>query len=146
MQPTRMVLVVSLVTLTSATLTCGAAEQRWSELRGRFVVEDARLDLDGSRESLVVHPENHGLANVLVYLAPQKNRKVIPIHGSYADHGHDDVTLRIKDGRFTPRIALVRTSQSLVMTNHDPHAYNPNIPLVLNPALNWLLPSGENTR
>ena len=112
----------------------------WGDLRGRFVYdgepprEEAIIierDADGlgdsiPDESLVVNARDRGLANVFVYLLPEKGVE-LPVHASYAESADDKVELLMEEGRFKPHALLLRTTQTMVNVNGDSIAYSPRM-------------------
>ena len=140
------------LTYTWQTKALFAADPNWGHIHGRFVLEGKpptpqQLGWKGVQitdESLVVDSKNRGIANIFVYLAPLKHQRTIPVHSSYAGREHEDVAISIKGHRFIPHVAIIQTSQSLVMTNHDTVNYNPNISPFRNPGFNFVLRSGDH--
>jgi hypothetical protein len=100
----------------------------WGHLRGRFSYDGeppARKQIkitkdEGLRkeplfdESLVVG-EDHGLANVVVYVTS----KDVPVHPDYAATAENDVQLEARELRLEPHIQLIRLSQTLRLQNFD---------------------------
>lgn len=70
-------------------------------------------------DSLVIHSENRGLANVIVYLpkAPQQ------VHPNLAQTPKEKLTFTVQNCRFTPHVLAVRTGQPVNCTNPDKTAY-----------------------
>lgn len=109
--------------------------QEWGDLQGRVVwsgeiPNPAALEITRDEEvcggiglrdeSLLVNPKNRGLANVVVWLS---SKDEVPVHPDSTE-GNKPVRLDNKDCRFVPRIALLRTDQTLECTNSDPIAHN----------------------
>jgi hypothetical protein len=93
-------------------------------------------------ERLVVHAENNGIKNVIVFLRLQKGATV-PIHPSYDATKNSDVVIDNKGCRFEPHIALLRTTQTLVISNNDPFGHNYKIDTMANQPANVIVPPGK---
>jgi hypothetical protein len=129
-----------------------AFAQGWGNLTATFVVKGtvpkpAKLDVAKEPfcvkhadvlvdESLVVGP-NGELKNVVVSLVSKDKVKV---HESFAASEKGEVVLDNQKCRFEPRIAVLRTSQTLVVSNSDSVGHNSKIDLFANPGVNPLIP------
>lgn len=125
----------------------------WGSVEGRFLAaEDVenpppRLQAAGPNcripfvpdDSLVIHPENRGLANVFIYLAkaPQD------IHPELAEIPEGDVAFRTQNCRFIPHALAVRTGQSVNCTNPDIKAYQLRVSPVRSDGMVFLLNAGD---
>ena len=112
----------------------------WGHLTGRFTYDGdppaARTftilkdkDAFGDKitdESLIVNEKNRGIANIVVYLLPEKNGK-LRVHPSYESTANAKVDLAMERGRFAPRILLLRTSQIMRQHNKDYALHNAEI-------------------
>lgn len=113
--------------------TVGA--QEWGHLRGQFVLkgdvpEPVTLDIERDAEvcgriglvdeSLLVNKEGLGIRNVAVWL---DSKTAVPVHPDLRDLSKP-VTIDNKDCRFEPRMAALRTGQTLILKNSDPVAHN----------------------
>lgn len=127
--------------VTTLLLTVGslpAEDNRWGHLTGRFVydgqppeVKMFRITKDAevfgdelADESLLIDPETRGLANVVIYLLPDKKDET-PTHPSYEDSADAKVELVTQGGRFVPHVLLLRTTQTMHQLNRDPVGHNP---------------------
>jgi hypothetical protein len=132
----------------------GAAE--WGDLTGTFIYggkapEPAALKVDKDvavcgkhklvDESLVVGADG-GIKNIVVFLYLKEGDKAPPIHPSYEESAKDDVVLDNRNCRFEPRVALLRTTQKLVIKNSDPVGHNTKIDCLNNTGINPLIPAG----
>jgi hypothetical protein len=75
-------------------------------------------------ESLVVNAKDLGIANVALWLVPEKG-EVVPEHPSLTPSG-DGVSLAIKECRFEPYFLLMRP-QTLTIRNADPIGFVPKV-------------------
>ncbi len=73
-------------------------------------------------ESLVVNPENKGIANVFVYL-----RTKVKHHESYDAKQEDTVVFSNENCRFSPHAVAIWLPQTMEIKNDDPVAHNTNI-------------------
>jgi hypothetical protein len=127
----------------------------WGDLTGRFVYDGepperkpihitADVEFCGGKnlleEHLVVHPENRGVANVIVWLSLGRGETPPAVHESYADTARAEVVLDSVDCHFEPHVALLRTTQTLVLRNSDPIGDNAKIDTLSNPPINVTLP------
>jgi hypothetical protein len=149
----RILLVV--IGLLGVQLTAGLAwGQQWGHLSARFVFDGTPpkpvptvvtkdQDVCGKfklvDETLVVNPKNKGIANVIVFL---RDTKKPAIHPDYAKALKEKVLLNNINCRFEPRVALIRTGQTVVLGNKDPVGHNTKIDTFFNPGANPLIPSG----
>lgn len=116
------------------------ADGKWATLTGRFVwsgeppaqkqIQPTR-DRDSYRddsildESLLVNPENLGIANLFIWIEPAGAASVegplrILTHPSYDQPTNQVVTARFLHGRIEPHAFTLRSSQTLAIANRDP--------------------------
>jgi hypothetical protein len=90
-------------------------------------------------ESLVVDDKG-GIANAVIML----KTKDVPVGPDYAKTASDKVELDNKNCRFEPHVALMRTTQTLVLKNSDPApvSHNTNIAPLINAGINPVLAAG----
>lgn len=84
-------------------------------------------------ESLVINPDNGGIAHAVVYLMPEARPEQLTIHPSFKDTASSNIELSMHHGRFEPRILLLRTTQSIVLLNRDDVFHNARIDFLANP-------------
>lgn len=94
-------------------------------------------------EQLVVNADNKGVANIVVYMYRKKGADMPPIHESYAETAEAKVTMDNKGCRFEPRVAAMRTTQTLVLGNKDPVGHNTKVDSIGNPQLNPIIPANS---
>ena len=70
-------------------------------------------------ETLVVQRVNRGLANVVVRLETKAGDGPLPIHDSHRETETARVTFDNRGCRFVPHVCVLRTTQTLVIANHD---------------------------
>ncbi len=136
------------------------ATQRWGNLQGQVIYNGdppapVALKITKDREeccqhnlvdeSLVVHPLNHGLMNVLVFLYPNRGDQVV-VHPGYESWEKAEKKLDNKACRFDPRVVLLWTKQTLLIGNSDPIGHNAMIDTRKNPPINVTVPSGGTVR
>ncbi len=92
-------------------------------------------------EGLEVAPDG-GLQNAVIFLRTEG----VDVAPSYDDSAKADVLLDNKNCRFEPHVAVLRTSQSLVLKNSDPIGHNSKVEPIKNPAINPIIPSGEEIK
>lgn len=87
---------------------------------------------DIANEALIVHPHNHGVANVFFFLP-----EVAPnfIHPDLKTLKKEPVTQNISGCRFSPHAVIVRTNQKVVIKSDDPVAHEVLIQPFLNAAI-----------
>jgi hypothetical protein len=128
----------------------------WATIRGRIVydgtppvpkrmVVDKDVEVCGEKElideSLLVHPDNRGVKNVVVQLALGRG-ETVDIHPDYEQSAQAEVLLDSKYCRFVPHVTVMRTTQTLVISNSDPIGDNVKIDVLRNPPINVTLPAG----
>ena len=131
---------------------CVLADDQWGNVRGRFVYDGplpevkmipivrdrAALGDEIADESLVVHSENKGIANVIVYLLPDGDAE-LRVHPSYDDAAEAKVELAIEGSRYVPHILLLRTTQTLAFRNKDEVGHAAKIDFLKNPPFALLI-------
>lgn len=95
-------------------------------------------------ESLVVNPENRGIANVIVFLYLSRGDAVPTPHPSYKDTADSIVELDNSGCRFQPHVTLLRTSQTLKIGNQDEVGHNTKADFVSNAAFNEMIPANQS--
>lgn len=142
-------------------LAAGAAQAAgWGDLTATFVFDGKApvakpIDVNKDQafcgkhnlvdESLVVNPKNGGIKNVVVYLMPSTGQKV-PVSPDYEKTAKDSIEVDNKFCRFEPHIAIVRTTQTLVLANTDPIGHNTKGDLFNNGSFNDLIPAGGSIK
>lgn len=95
-------------------------------------------------ESLTVGADG-GIANVFVYLRPATGAKV-SIHPDLQKLAGTEVVLDNKGCRFEPHVAVLWTSQVLLIKNTDPVGHNTKIDVLENPPVNPIIPAGGSLK
>ena len=144
------------VLLTNSTVT--AQDAAWGTLRGRFLfegplpaVEKLQIERDSEvcgltglvDESLVIHQENRGLQNVILWL---ESKTPVPVHPDYLNNAPKPARLDNNGCRFEPRVVQLRTGQSLELRNSDPVAHNAAAWLKRSTPFNEVIPIGQSTQ
>ncbi len=130
----------------------------WGNLRGRFVLDgkaperpllqiNKDVEFCGKHEprleKFVIHPQDHGIANVIVWLDVKAGEK-IPVHESYSKSEKATVRLANKGCRFEPHVSVLRTGQTLLIDNPDQVDHNTAAGLDRNAPFNELTPAGRS--
>lgn len=97
-------------------------------------------------ESLLVHPEDHGLANVVVWLEPEKGQSLPDISSVLKKKRPEQVVMTNRNCRFEPHIVAMTTDQTLVLGNDDPIAHNTLANLLYNSPFNEAIGTGSLVR
>ena len=149
------VFIGSLLTLVLPAVPLQAEDPAWGTVRGRLVFSGEipdRETLEITRdeevcglpglqdESLLIHPENRGIANFVVFL---DSRADVAVHPSLSAQAQKPVELDNKGCRFIPRIVRLQTGQSLKMLNTDPVVHNAAAYLKRSIPFNEIIPSGK---
>ena len=138
-------------------LGCLAAPawSEWGSLSGRFVYDgpapaaqrvNVTKDVEfcgkcnPMDESLVVNPDNRGIANVVVALHVAAGQAYPQPHPQYDATARDDVQLSNVGCRFQPHVVLLRTTQTLVIGNQDQVGHSTKIDAVANSPVNIVVP------
>jgi hypothetical protein len=140
------------------------AQAQWGNLKGQFLYGSegttvpTRIDITPTKdeaycgkqglqeEQLVVNPANRGIKNVVVYLYVGRGQSAPQLHPDYAASAKDEVKLDNKGCRFEPHVALLRTSQTLLIGNSDPVGHNTQVTMLANPSINPIVPAGGELR
>jgi hypothetical protein len=136
----------------------------YGHLRGRFVYDGKppkpelikmigfeKEGLDKLKlvdESLVVNPENRGLANVVVCLHVPKGEAPPAMHPSYrfAPDTSDQRrtrTMSMLDTRYIPHVLLVRTDEIYLSVSDTVRSHNPKLDLTANHDSCAIMPPGS---
>lgn len=135
------------------------ADENWGDVTMRFALDgDARPPApvkvkqdpkicgeEALDESLLVNPKDRGIANVIVWLVPQKGER-LPVHSNHEQSRDDDVVLQTRSCRYEPHIVLLRTTQTLAWKSADPIGHNPTWNLLNNPGISDLIPASGSIR
>ncbi len=157
----KRVLFAALLLLCSSLLSSAANVQAagWGSIKGRFVYDGAPpkagpIAVNKDREfcgkfnlrdeSLVVNPENRGVANVIVYLYLGRRDTPPTPHPSYEKTADAEVMFSNDKCRFSPRVALLRTTQTLKIANADTVGHNTKIDCFSNAPINPIIPAGSD--
>jgi len=129
--------------LSAGGLVCGSlatAADEWGSIEGQFVLEGEIPQLpplvvkgnpaakdaavcakDGvPDDSLIVNPENKGIANICLYLRKAPAR----IHPDLAKSAEKEITFDQMGCRFMPHVLIVRTDQTVMVKSGDPVNHN----------------------
>lgn len=149
---TRMILIASLL----VAATCQADE--WGDLKGQFIYggspkAPAKLQVTKDVEvcgkhnlvndALKVDPKSKGIANVVVYVYLKRSDAKPKVHPSYEKTANAEVTFDNKNCAFTPRVALLRTTQKLIIGNKDPVGHNTKMTTPSNGEINPIVPAND---
>ena len=147
---------LAIVLLTTSPVT--AQDAAWGTLRGRFLfegpltaIEKLQIERDSEvcgltglvDESLVIHPENRGLQNVILWL---ESKTPVPVHPDYLNNAPKPARLDNNGCRFEPRVVQLRTGQTLELRNSDPVAHNAAAWLKRSTPFNEVIPIGQSTQ
>lgn len=152
------VLVVMLIACCCATWVTAA---EWGDLTGTLVYDGTPpkpdpinvtkdVEVCGKHnlvnESLVVNSDNKGIADIMVYIYTSTRDPKPPVHADYEATANDEVRLDNLGCRYVPRVALLRTTQTLVIGNKDPIGHNTKVDTFANPPLNPIIPAGAEIK
>lgn len=154
MQVIKRIFLLTIVTIPFGNAAFG---QQWGDLTATFVYDGAvptpdkvvvtkDIDFCGKHNlvdnSLVVNPENKGIANLVVYLYLSRSDDPPAVHPSFAETAMDKVLLDNSKCAFDGHVTLLRTSQTLVLGNSDPVGHNSKIDTFTNAPINVTIPAG----
>lgn len=150
---------IAFVCLCTYSVTSAADE--WGSIEGQFLLEGdapelAPLVAKGDPaakdaavcaangvpdDSLTVNPENHGIANICLYIrkAPKK------IHPDLKASAESQVVFDQVGCRFAPHLLLVRTDQVVLVKSGDPINHNTRTAPFANKAENLIIKPNERT-
>jgi len=129
---------------------------QWGSLTGQFVYDgkapaakpvNVTKDVqfcgahDLKEESLVVNEQNGGIANVIVSLSLGRGQKAPKPHPQYEETAKAEVHLDNQNCRFNPHVALLRTTQTLVIGNKDQVGHNTKVDTISNIPINPIIPA-----
>lgn len=96
---------------------------------------------DFADDSLVIGPDG-GIRDIAVYIYVKSTGPKPPVHPDYAKSAKDEVVLDNLGCRFQPKMAMLRTTQTLLLSNTDAVSHNTKIDCFTNAGINPLLPPG----
>lgn len=117
----------------------GASGEGWGNLSLTFVYDGVRPNqptIDVTKdvefcgkspllnESLIVNPENLGIANVVVMLNVKRGDDPPPIHPSFDEMADAVIELNNQGCAFSPHVAVLRVGQTLLLRNTDDVGHN----------------------
>ena len=150
---TRLTFMSLMIVMASAS----AIAADWGTIKGRFVLdgqpaERPKLTINKDTEfcgkyeprseKLVVHREDRGIANFVIWLDTKPGEKVA-LHPSFEESASAKIKLANKGCRFDPHVCVLRTGQSLVIENPDQVDHNTAAGLDRNQPFNDLVPMGK---
>lgn len=130
----------------------------WGTVKGRFVFDGApperpKLVLNKDvefcgkheprTEKLVVHPDDRGIANIVIWLDTKPGEKPA-IHPSFEESASAKIKLANKGCRFDPHVCVLRTGQTLLIENADQVDHNTAAGLDRNAPFNDLTPASKS--
>jgi hypothetical protein len=151
---------VALAALAS-TLACNAATaaDEWGTIEGQFIFDgdapalppivkmgdasarDAAVcaAADVPDESLIINPDNKGIANVFLYIrkAPAK------IHPDLVNSQEKEIVFDQKGCRFMPHALILRTDQTVIVKSSDPISHNTHTNPLGYKGENLLIPAND---
>lgn len=149
----------SLVSLMVAMASTVVNAAEWGTVKGRFVFDGALPErpklvlnkdvefcgkFEPRSEKLVVHPDDRGIANVVIWLDTKPGDKPA-IHPSFDESVSAKIKLMNKGCRFDPHVCVLRTGQSLLIENPDQVDHNTAAGLDRNQPFNDLTPTGKSS-
>jgi hypothetical protein len=145
----KVAILFAMIVVMHARVVVTTAEERGT-LRGRFVYDGEppkpmiKIDKDvgfcGTEildESLLVHPENRGIANVVVWL----DSKEPPKHPRLDAIIREPALLTMQGCRYEPHVAVVTVGQELQIENKDAIGHNPKYDVLRNKPNSALWPA-----
>ena len=97
-------------------------------------------------EELLVNEADGGLANVVVWLEPEKGVTLPDVVLSESRKLPDEVVMTNKNCRFEPHVVAMTTQQTLVLGNDDPVAHNTLANLIYNSPFNEAIGTGSTVK
>ncbi len=150
---------LSLVNLMLTIASTAASAADWGTVKGRFVFDGTPPDRpklvlnkdvefcgkhEPRTENLVVHPDDRGIANIVIWLDTKPGEKVAS-HPSFEESASAKIKLMNKGCRFEPHVCVLRTGQSLLIENPDQVDHNTAAGLDRNQPFNDLTPAGKSS-
>jgi len=136
-------------------VACAQESEEWGSLTGTFLYDGKipepgflnvpRLGLRVRDESLLVG-EMGGVKNVVVYLDREPGEDPPPIHPWHAESTEDEVQVEFKGFRLEPHVAVLRTSETLMVTNKDAVGHSLKFDAFDNPPYNPILRPDDSFR
>lgn len=109
--------------------------------KSRFASSSRKLT--SSNESLLVHKENWGVRNVIMYVYTGRGGSKLPaVHPESV--GKKDVEISARECRIEPRIALLQAGDDLIGNYSDPIGHNFNISFFANLPIGPTIPVSED--
>jgi hypothetical protein len=136
----------------SFALSSSAPAADWGHLKMRFVYdgEPPRPKVINRKflgplldESLLINEQDRGVKNVCVWVLPTGDQP-LPVHPDYDKPAANKISMTIRAGILTPRIGIIRTTQTLVVANAEAFGYNVKVDPFNNEPFNVLLAAGNS--
>ena len=90
-------------------------------------------------ETLLIHPENKGIKNVVVYVYTGRGGSKL----NDVETSDDTHVMANQNCRFEPHIVIAQVGDTLKVTNPDAVGHNANISFFNNNAVNFTIPAGQ---
>jgi plastocyanin len=151
-QVIRLSLLAGLCGLGTVSQCCA---EGWTTIRGRIVYSGGVPEMPSleitrdadycgpfelKNHALIVHPENHGLRNVAIFL---RNRMPVPVHPSYIKAAQVPVALDNDKCQFSPRMQTLRTGQTWEASSTDTIPHNVAVFAQRNDPFSQIIPRGK---
>ncbi|MCP4193245.1 MAG: hypothetical protein GY768_21755 [Planctomycetaceae bacterium] len=136
-------------------------QAQWGTLTGQFIYDGkaptpqpAKINKDVAvcgkhklvNEDLVVNPDNGGIQNIVLFLYVKRGKKAPQPHPDYAATANNEVVLDNSNCRFEPHVALLRTTQTLVVGNKDTVGHNTKVDVLKNIPINPIVPASKSIK
>lgn len=124
-------------TLTGRIVFDGDAPEAELVVKKGATVKDAEFCAaeDLYDNTLLVNPENNGVANVIVYIKPRDAKK-LEIPEAVKESKEKELVFDQKNCRFTPHVMVVRSDQAVRVLSDDGCAHNTHTYPIKNDAVN----------
>lgn len=134
---------------------------QWGDLSGQFILDGEApkanavvvtkdQEICGKHplldEALTVNPDNKGVSGIVLFLDIARGKKAPAAHPDYDATKDAEVRVDNLNCRYEPHVALLRTTQTLVVGNKDTVGHNTKVDTVKNVPINPIIPAGQDIK
>ena len=149
------------VTLIGWATAGSSAHGQWGDLSGQFIYDGEAPKANAvvvtkdqevcsktplADEALTVNPTNKGVSGIVLFLDVARGKKAPTPHPDYEASKDAEIRIDNLSCRYEPHVALLRTSQTLVVGNKDSVGHNTKVDTVKNVPINPIIPAGQDIK
>jgi len=149
------------LTLLGMSALASRVQAQWGDLTGQFILDGEAPKASAVvvtkdqevcsktpllDEALTVNADNKGISGIVLFLDVARGKKAPAAHPDYDATKDAEIRVDNISCRYEPHVALLRTSQTLVVGNKDTVGHNTKVDTVKNVPINPIIPAGQDIK